>query len=227
MAANKRIQKSSKPLVDGCDGTDCGDGSCCNNGDYPVCCPDSDWCGATADDCPSTTKKLPKMAANKRIQKTSKPIEGCFGTECDDGRCCNNMDYPLCCPGWSDNCVVSWDGCDDTNKLPKMAANKRIQKTSKPVEGCFGTECDDGRCCTNKLPKMAATISTSSPRWLPTRGSRSHPSLWLMDVMEQTVEMAHVAIMVTTLSAVLTVTGVELLLMTALLLPKSSPRWLP
>merc|ERR1712227_728476 len=69
--------------------------------------------------------------------------------------------------------------------------------------------------------------STSSPRWLPTRGSRSHPSLWLMDVMEQTVEMAHVAIMVTTLSAVLTVTGVELLLMTALLLPKSSPRGLP
>merc|ERR1712227_327733 len=69
--------------------------------------------------------------------------------------------------------------------------------------------------------------STSSPKMVPTRGSRSHPSLWLMDVMEQTVEMAHVAIMVTTLSTVLTVTGVELLLMTALLLPKSSPRWLP
>merc|ERR1711902_203671 len=166
MAANKRIPKSSKPLVDGCDGTDCGDGSCCNNGDYPVCCPDSDWCGATADDCPSTTKKLPKMAANKRIQKTSKPVEGCFGTECDDGRCCNNMDYPLCCPGWSDNCVVSWDGCDDINKLPKMAANKRIQKSSKPlVDGCDGTDCGNGWCCNDSVFSLCCPMGDDGTQW--------------------------------------------------------------
>merc|ERR1712227_495768 len=50
-------------------GADCGDGWCCYNPDYPVCCPDTDyftnWCGATADDCPTSLKKLPKMAAGK------------------------------------------------------------------------------------------------------------------------------------------------------------------
>merc|ERR1712117_687734 len=146
------IQKSSKPLVDGCDGTDCGDGWCCNDSDYPICCPNTDdhtlWCGATADDCPSPTKKLHKMAANKRIQRSSKPlVDGCDGTDCGDGWCCNDSDYTVCCPDIVDDtrwCGATADDCPSTTKkLHKMAANKRIQRPSKPLgDGCGdGTEC--------------------------------------------------------------------------------------
>merc|ERR1711868_294619 len=134
--------------------------------DYPLCCPG--WganCVYSWDGC-DDTNKLPKMAANKRIQKTSKPVEGCFGTECDDGRCCNNRDYPLCCPGWSDNCVVSWDGCDDTNKLPKMAANKRIQKSSKQLgDGCDGADCGNGWCCNDSDYSVCCPIGDDGIQW--------------------------------------------------------------
>jgi len=72
-------------------------------------------------------------------------------------------------------------------------------------------------------------ILISFPRWLLTRRPcwLSPPEMLETVKVELIVEMARVAIIVTTLSAVLTLTGVELLRMTALLLPKSSPRWLP
>merc|ERR1711868_287990 len=73
---------------------------------------------------------------------------------------------------------------------------------------------------------ITASIPKSSPRWLPTRGSRSHPSLWLMDVVEQSVSMAGAAMILTTQSAAPLVIVVQVILITASI-PKSSPRWLP
>merc|ERR1719351_533569 len=107
MAANKKIQKLVMPTtnIGDCDGgVDCGDGWCCPVADY-VCCPDNDhytnWCAATLDDCPTYIKKLPKMAANKKIQKlvmSTTNIGDCDGgVDCGDGWCCPVADY-VCCP---------------------------------------------------------------------------------------------------------------------------------
>merc|ERR1719410_2093138 len=92
------------------------------NPDYPVCCPDTDhytnWCGATADGCPSSLKKLPKMAANKKIQKPTKQLaDGCDGKDCRNNWCCNESDYPICCPIGDDGiqwCANSADDCPPT-----------------------------------------------------------------------------------------------------------------
>merc|ERR1719322_1391052 len=67
---------------------------------------------------------------------------------------------------------------------------------------------------------------SSSQRWLLTRMPGRRRDLPRNSVMELTVEMDIAAMMQTSLFAVLMATfGVELLLMTALLLSRSSPQW--
>jgi len=68
---------------------------------------------------------------------------------------------------------------------------------------------------------------SSSQRWLLTRMPGRRRDLPRNSVMEATVEMDTAAMMQTTLFVVLVTTfGVELLLMTALLLSRSSSQWL-
>merc|ERR1712112_50702 len=116
-------------------GADCGDGWCCYDTDYPVCCPDTDfytnWCAVDADSCPQSSKTLPKMAAKKKLLKSMKMIgdEQCDGTDCGNGWCCNDDDYSICCPICDDGtqwCAGCPDDCPDCviNNIRDMAANK-------------------------------------------------------------------------------------------------------
>merc|ERR1719322_815086 len=81
------------------------------------------------------------------------------------------------------------------------------------------------------LLMTALLLSRSSPQWLLTRmpGRRRDPTG--KNALELTVEMVHVAMMQVILSVVRFVMmdpyGVLILLMTALLLSRSSPQWLP
>merc|ERR1712012_652023 len=80
-----------------------------------------------------------------------------------------------------------------------------------------------------QLPLMTALLlsGSSSQRWLLTRMPGRRRDLPRNSVMELTAEMDTAAMMQTTLFVVLvTAFGVELLLMTALLLSRSSPQWL-
>jgi len=80
-----------------------------------------------------------------------------------------------------------------------------------------------------QLPLMTALLlsGSSSQRWLLTRMPGRRRDLPRNSVMEATVEMDTAAMMQTTLFVVLVTTfGVELLLMTALLLSRSSSQWL-
>ena len=142
-------------------GADCGDGWCCNDADYPVCCPNNDffpvdfWCAADADSCPQSSKTLPEMAAKKKLVKSMKMIgqEQCDGTDCGGGWYCNDPDYPVCCPDYdifSNWSAVDADCCPQSSKiLPKMAAKKNLVKSMKMIgqEQCDGTYCGGGWCC--------------------------------------------------------------------------------
>ena len=72
MAAKKKILRSSKELrLEQCDGTDCGNGWCCNNPSYSLCCPacedGTQYCAGDDDDCPDcTVMNIHNMAAEKR-----------------------------------------------------------------------------------------------------------------------------------------------------------------
>merc|ERR1712012_810990 len=80
-----------------------------------------------------------------------------------------------------------------------------------------------------QLPLMTALLlsGSSSQRWLLTRMPGKRRDLPRNSVMELTVGMDIAAMRQTTLFAVLMATfGAELLLMTALLLSRSSPQWL-
>merc|ERR1712012_1197934 len=79
-----------------------------------------------------------------------------------------------------------------------------------------------------KISSPAPLLSgSSSQRWLLTRMPGRRRDLPRNSVMEATVEMDTAAMMQTTLFVVLVTTfGVELLLMTALLLSRSSSQWL-
>merc|ERR1711923_445664 len=80
-----------------------------------------------------------------------------------------------------------------------------------------------------QLPLMTALLlsGSSSQRWLLTRMPGRRRDLSRKIVMEPTVEMEVAAMMQTSLFAVVMAFGVELLLMTALLLSRSSSqRWL-
>merc|ERR1711923_216721 len=79
-----------------------------------------------------------------------------------------------------------------------------------------------------QLPLMTALLlsGSSSQRWLLTRMPGRRRDLPRNSVMEATVEMDTAAMMQTTLFAVVMAFGVELLLMTALLLSRSSSQWL-
>jgi len=116
-------------------GADCGDGWCCYDADYPVCCPDTDfytnWCAVDADSCPQSSKTLPETAAKKKLLKSMKMIgdEQCDGTDCGNGWCCNDDDYSICCPICDDGtqwCAGCADDCPDCviNNIRDMAANK-------------------------------------------------------------------------------------------------------
>merc|ERR1711983_347089 len=76
----------------------------------------------------------------------------------------------------------------------------------------------------------ALLLSRSSPQWLLTSMPDRRRDLPGKNVMVQIVEMDGAVIIQTSLSAVRTMTtiqiGVELLMMTALLLSRSSPQWL-
>merc|ERR1712012_1514217 len=78
-----------------------------------------------------------------------------------------------------------------------------------------------------KISSPALLLSgSSSQRWLLTRMPGRRRDLPRNSVMEPTVEMDTAAMMQTTLFAVLMAFGAELLLMTALLLSRSSSQWL-
>jgi len=79
-----------------------------------------------------------------------------------------------------------------------------------------------------QLPLMTALLlsGSSSQRWLLTRMPGRRRDLPRKIVMEPTVEMEVAAMMQTSLFAVVMAFGVELLLMTALLLSRSSSQWL-
>ena len=105
MAAKKKILRSSKePRLEQCDGTDCGNGWCCNNPSYSLCCPACDdgtqYCAGDDDDCPDCAiKNIRNMAADKKMLRTQKTAakkeilrpskkltkEGCDGTDCGNG----------------------------------------------------------------------------------------------------------------------------------------------
>jgi len=149
MAADKNARQEKRSSKKDCDGTDCGDGGCCNDADFPVCCGDGIWCGATADDCPSSVRKfLPKMAADKRSYKKQ-----CDGTDCGDGGCCDDPDYPVCCPDtdyYTNWCAATADDCPSSIRkfLPKMAADKNArQEKRSSKKQCDGTDCGNGYCC--------------------------------------------------------------------------------
>merc|ERR1719420_1543684 len=160
-----------------CDGTDCGDGWCCNDPDYPVCCPDydffSNWCAVDVDCCPQSSKTLPKMAAKKKLLKSMKMIgqEQCDGTDCGDGWCCNDPDYPVCCPDYdffSNWCAVDADCCPQSSKtLPKMAAKKKLLKSMKMIgqEQCDGTDCGNGWCCNDDDYSICCPICDDGTQW--------------------------------------------------------------
>merc|ERR1712012_433922 len=101
----------------------------------------------------------------------------------------------------------------------EMDTAAMMQTTLFAVLMAFGVE----------LLLMTALLLTrsSSQRWLLTRMPGRRRDLSRNSVMELTVEMDTAAMMQTTLFAVLMAFGVELLLMTALLLSRSSfQRWL-
>jgi len=156
-------------------GADCGDGWCCYNPDYPVCCPDTDyftnWCGATADDCPTSLKKLPKMAADKNARQVKRSYrKECAGTNCGDGTCCDDAGYSVCCPVCDDGSLWCADTADDcgcnAKRLPPMAANKKIQKPTKQMgDGCDGTDCGNNWCCNDSDYSVCCPIGDDGIQW--------------------------------------------------------------
>jgi len=160
MAADKNARQEKRSSKKQCDGTDCGDGYCCNEADYPVCCPgDHLWCGATADDCPSSIKKLTTMAADKRSSK-----KDCDGTDCGNGWCCNESDYPVCCPVADDGtqwCADVDDDCPSSiKKLSAMAADKRSYK-----KDCDGTDCGNNWCCNESDYPVCCPVGDDGTQW--------------------------------------------------------------
>jgi len=164
MAADKNARQVKRSSKKQCDGTDCGTGYCCDDPDYPVCCPDTDyytnWCGATADDCPSSVRKfLPKMAADKRSSKKQ-----CDGTDCGTGYCCDDPDYPVCCPDtdyYTNWCGATADDCPSSiKKLPTMAADKRSSK-----KDCDGTDCGNGWCCNESDYPVCCPVADDGTQW--------------------------------------------------------------
>merc|ERR1712098_933622 len=77
------------------------------------------WCADTADDCPTSIKKLPTMAADKRSSK-----KDCDGTDCGNNWCCNESDYPVCCPMGDDG--TQW--CADVDQGTKCEEWKDEKK---------------------------------------------------------------------------------------------------
>merc|ERR1719450_700371 len=79
MNQKAKLVKPTRNVGDCEGGADCGDGWCCYNPDYPVCCPDTpyytNWCGSTADGCPSSNKQLPKMAAEKKQRRLNMDLK--------------------------------------------------------------------------------------------------------------------------------------------------------
>lgn len=53
---NDDFTKATENIGDCEGGADCGDGWCCYDAEYPVCCPDTDhyinWCASDFDSCP-------------------------------------------------------------------------------------------------------------------------------------------------------------------------------
>jgi len=167
MAADKNARQEKRSFKKQCDGTDCGDGGCCDVPDFPVCCPDTDyytnWCAATADDCPSSIKKfIPKMAADKNARQEKRSSKKqCDGTDCGDGYCCNEADYPVCCPGDHLWCGATADDCPSSiKKLTTMAADKRSSK-----KDCDGTDCGNGWCCDESDLPVCCPVADDGTQW--------------------------------------------------------------
>merc|ERR1712111_158444 len=102
MAADKNARQVKRSYRKECAGTDCGDGTCC-------------------DDAGCNAKRLPPMAANKKIQKPTKQLaDGCDGTDCGNGWCCNDSDYSVCCPIGDDGiqwCANVADDCPSIRRF--------------------------------------------------------------------------------------------------------------
>jgi len=164
MAADKNARQEKRSSKKQCDGTDCGNGGCCDDPDYPVCCPDTDfytnWCGATADDCPSSIRKfIPKMAADKNARQEKRSSKKqCDGTDCGDGYCCNDADYPVCCPGDHLWCGATADDCPSSiKKFLTMAADKRSSKKD--------TDCGNGWWCDDSDYPICCPMSDDGTQW--------------------------------------------------------------
>merc|ERR1719215_2183997 len=106
---------------------DCEDGTLCPGGCCPemnwYCCPDGQYCAATAGDCPfvAAKEKLMKMAAAKRVA-LAKTADWEDGTLCPGG-CCPELNW-FCCPDGL-YCAATSGDCPFVaakEKLIKMAA---------------------------------------------------------------------------------------------------------
>ena len=128
------------------------------------CCPESDWeccpdgsgalCAATADDCPTVTKKI-------QLKKTAAP------KQCQENECAAGTDGPGgCCP------MVEWECCPDglycaptLDDCPVNAKKTQVAKLAAPKQcdgdgpACPGGCCPvlDFICCPDGL-HCAATI---------------------------------------------------------------------
>jgi len=162
MGAIKKILRTHKTDdCDECDGTDCGNGWCCNNDDYDICCDLCDdgtqWCAGDEDHCPDCAiKNIQNMAADKKILRTPNTVgqPDCTLTDCGDGTCCDFPDASFCCPACDDGtlwCAASADDCCAAKQVHRMAAKKKILRSSKEprLEQCDGTDCGNGWCCNN------------------------------------------------------------------------------
>jgi len=165
----RKLVKPSRNVGDCEGGADCG-GFCCMDPGFPVCCSDSDdftnWCGATFDDCPSSTKKLPKMTADKdaKLVKPTRNVGDCEGGADCGGFCCMDPGFPVCCSDSDDFtnwCAATFDDCPSSaKKLPKMAADKRSSK-----KDCDGTDCGNGWCCNESDYPVCCPVGGDGFQW--------------------------------------------------------------
>ena len=106
-----------------CDGTEC-PGGCCPYQDW-FCCPDGIYCADTEDDCDSTLAKKKQMLQLTSNDATLERSDDCDLVDCKDGTCCDNPQFPTCCPE-GDFCAAADSPCDALEVV--KATNKKFRE---------------------------------------------------------------------------------------------------
>ena len=121
LAKKKQIIKMASKKQ--CDGTEC-PGGCCPYQDW-FCCPDGIYCADTEDDCDSTLAKKKQMLQLTSNDATLKRSDDCDLVDCKDGTCCDNPQFPTCCPE-GDFCAAADSPCDALEVV--KATNKKFRE---------------------------------------------------------------------------------------------------